>query len=259
MKAKRQPSILTTTICELCSCTFIRKVKASRKLPYRFCSMKCSNTAAAKGTRTYEAMYNKWVERFGEDEAKKRLELNKFKRSKATAKCNTGRILSDSTKQKIAKSCTGISNVLKGKTFEEFYGKERATQLREHHSKKLKEGFASGKISPSARTRVAPIFRGVRLRSKLEQACIEFLEKRDGLKFGTDLLYEDKSVRTTWYDDAGKSHTYTPDLLDTKNNIVYEVKPQWQVDRPTNEMKAKQVSVIRSHKIFCYITDKDLK
>ncbi len=242
--------------CNLCEKDFER---GAGKRIYKFCSRFCAAKFNAQGQRTYEAIFNRWVEKFGEEEAKIRLERNKKRRSELALVGNMGRVLSEETKQKISKSCTGISNALKGKTFEEFYGAERGKLLGEQHSKKLKEGFASGRLTSNGRSAYSPIFRGIRLRSKLEQLAIEFLEKRDCLSFGSTLLYEVKAIRFQWIDEFEKSHTYQPDLYDVVNNIIYEVKPAWRVDRPTLEMNFKRDAVVNSGYVFRYLTDRDIK
>ena len=64
-------------------------------------------------------------------------------------------------------------------------------------------------------------------------------------------------VRCNLIDDLGKSHTYTPDLFDVKNNIVYEIKPSWKVNSPTPEMilKMKALSCLFVNQ---YLTDEDI-
>jgi hypothetical protein len=221
---------------------------------YKFCSRSCSSKHAVKSGRT--CLGNKEYEALRGKEA---ADLRKHKKSIASARKNTGRVLSDASKKKIAASCAGVPNVLKGKTFEKFYGAERAALLSAQHSERLKEGFASGRIKPTARSRSAPVFRGVRLRSLLEQSAIEFLELRDGLVFGETLTYEDPATRVQWCDLRGRSHTYHPDLFDKKNNVVYEVKPAWLVAKPTEEMTRKFSALELTGKKSLYLTDADIK
>jgi len=180
-------------------------------------------------------------------------------RAKAATKRNTGRTQAIETKQKIAVSCTGVTNVLKGKTFEAFYGSMRAKELGDEHSRKLKEGYATGRLKPTARSCSAPVLRGVRLRSQLEQSAIEFLEKRDGLVFEQTLLYEDPAVFVQWFDAEGRSHTYVPDLHDIIRNVVYEVKPAWRVNAPTDEMQRKKQAMLNAGHKYQYLTDLDLR
>ena len=201
----------------------------------------------------------KWISSYGEEVAIEMLVEHMEKRSIASIASNTGRIVSKETRQKLSIASTGVSNALKGKTFEEFYGATRAQQLSSNHSNALKQGYADGRLKPTARSKSAPEFRGVKLRSKLEQSAIEFLEKRDGLVFGETLLYEDKTTRVQWLDEFGVQHTYQPDLKDLVNNITYEVKPAWKVDKPTFEMLSKQRAVIASGEIFRYLTDKEIR
>ena len=179
--------------CQECGLSFERVQKPSRRSP-TFCSRRCANAYNARGQRTYAAIYERWVKRYGTAIADQMLARNKARRSELAIDRNTGHKHSVETRKKISQSCFGTQNVLKGKTFEQFYGFDRAKLLSTYHSKKLKEGYATGRIKPTARSCSAPMFRGVRLRSLLEQKAIEFLEKRDGLVFGDTLLYEDPTT-----------------------------------------------------------------
>jgi len=200
-------------------------------------------------------MYKRWLGRYGECEAEKRLKQNKIRRAAAMSNRNMGRTLSKETRSRIASSCTGIPNILKGKTFVEFYGKDRARELAEEHSRKLKEGYRSGRLKPTARSKSAPVFRGTRLRSKLERDAILFLETRDDLTFGRTLIYEPAWIRPTWVDDRGIEHVYIPDLFDSVRQRVYEVKPQWQIDSPSDSVIRKAEAVIALGYHFQFITD----
>lgn len=263
MKLKKGQKIRNdvTFICKECNTSFTKKERSCDK-PFKFCSTSCAAKFNARDQRSYDALYARWKEKFGEEEAHRRLEQNKLVRSKASTNCNLGKLKSEETRKRISASCTGICNVLKGKTFEEFYGPLRAAELSNNHSKKLKEGYITGRLTPTARTKSAPTFRGIKLRSQLEQRAIEFLEKRDALTFGTTLLYEDKSTRAQWIDALGKQHTYHPDLHDVKNGIVYEVKPAWKVNNPTEEMQLKYFAALKEagklERAFRYLTDKDI-
>lgn len=246
---------LKSFTCERCGQSFERR---NGKRVYRFCSRTCTQYAIASGARGYRALAAKWFVEHGEDRTIEMLAAHMQKRSAATISVNTGRVLSESSCKKISASCVGIPNALKGKTFVEFYGEERGDALAQQHSEKLKAGFASGKIKPTARSASAPVFRGVRLRSKLEQSAIELLEKRDGLTFGADLLYEHPSTFVTWTDQFGIEHTYVPDLLDVKNDIVYEVKPAWKVANPTDEMIRKMGALRAAGRKHAYLTDAEI-
>lgn len=250
---------LRTFVCERCSTTFERQ---KGKRTFRFCSKSCAAKTVSVNNFSYDGLYKRWSEKYGHDEALLMLEKHRLKRSAATSGKNNPRynaVLSPETKEKISSSCTGIPNVLKGKTFEEFYGPDKAKSLASDHSKKLKEGYASGKIKPTARSCSAPVFRGVRLRSQLEQRAIEWLEKRDGLVFGQTLLYEDPATFVQWVDERGTSHTYVPDLHDTVNKVIYEVKPARFIDNPTSEMQRKMAALRAVGHSAAYISDRDVR
>lgn len=255
VKASRQAKgdhireILTYT-CKGCDKVFEHLERANAK-PFEYCTQQCvSKHTAIRGDNAHASLSH-----MKPDVA---ASVRKA-RSQGAIERNTGRPQSTETKQKIAVSCTGIPNAIKGKTFEEFYGPERAQQLVDQHSRKLKEGYASGKIKPNARSKSAPVFRGVQLRSQLEQRAIEFLEQRDGLIFGQTLLYEDSPTFVQWHCIDGKQHTYVPDLHDTVNSVVYEVKPAWCVRKPTDEMQRKMSALVASGQPCAYLTDEDIR
>lgn len=246
---------LKSFTCEQCGQNFERR---NGKRIYRFCSRTCTQLTIAPGNRGYRVLAAKWLVEYGEDRTIEMLAEHMRKRVAASIATNTGRTLSESSRKKIATSCAGIPNSAKGKTFVELYGAQRACELSQQHSDVLKAGYASGRIKPTARSRSAPTFRGVRLRSRLEQSAIEMLEQRDDLEFGVDLLYEHPSTFVTWTDRYGIDHTYVPDLLDVKNDIVYEVKPAWQVANPTDDMLRKMIALGSTGRKHAYLTDTEI-
>ena len=260
-KGDRLRSVVTYN-CEYCKKDFEHLERANGK-PYKFCSRQCAQREIAPGNRGYEALYNKWVLEHSEETAKTMLLEHAQKRSDATKGENNpcfGKQLTDETKQKISTSCTGIPNVLKGKTFEEFYGPEKGKELADQHSDKLREGFRNGKLKPVFSRKGKPtVYKGTRLRSQLERKAIEFLEKRDGLELGTTLLYEDPATCVQWYDNEGKSHTYFPDLHDLVNKVVYEVKPQRLVETEDDTLKKKREACQDAGHSYSYITEHDLR
>ena len=246
--------------CLQCKKDFEKYVKASQ--PPKFCSKKCSNKHKMEVGDSafcgFEKKYQRWIEKYGKEEADKRYDIFKDKKSKNTIFKNTGQKLSQSTKEKISKSCTGNSNPIKGKTFVEFYGEERANELGKSHSQKLKEGYASGKLKPTARSKSAPTVNGIRLRSQLELTIARYLEKKFSLKLGETLLYEDPVTKVKWTDSSGEHHTYTPDFHDIINNIVYEVKPSWKISSPTDEMNRKMNALKNVYENCVYIGDREI-
>lgn len=254
MKALKGPSDagIKDFVCKRCGKPFRRYVKTGKTATY--CSRSCSAKDVVEGGLNACSSFERMMA-VGNDQLMKKMSEIK---SQAAIDRNTGRSQTEDTKEKISASCTGISNVLNGKTYEEFYGAERAKELAHQHSEKLKEGYACGRIKPNVHSSCAPTFRGVRLRSLLEQAAVLFLEERDGLELGKTLLYEHPSTFAHWTDDEGVGHTYIPDLYDTVNEIVYEVKPAWMVANPTREMQLKGSAVASSGRTFRYLTDHDI-
>lgn len=239
--------------CLQCKKDFEKYVKASQ-FP-KFCSKKCSSKFnSSLGKNAYSSFDEMKNAGFSEE----KIDAIRKKRKEGALKANTGQKLSQSTKEKISKSCTGNSNPIKGKTFAEFYGEERANELGKSHSQKLKEGYASGKLKPTARSKSAPTVDGIRLRSKLELTIARHLEKKFSLKLGETLLYEDPATKVKWIDHSGEYHTYTPDFHDIVNNIVYEVKPSWKIINPTDEMNRKMDALKDVYSNCLYIGDTEI-
>lgn len=240
-------------MCLQCKKEFEKYVKASQ-IP-KFCSKKCSskfNSALGKNAyASFEEMKNAGFTEEKIDEIRK-------KRKEGALKTNTGRKLSRETKEKISKSCAGNSNPIKGKTFKEFYGQEKANELGKAHSQKLKEGYASGRIKPTARSRSAPTANGIKFRSQLELKVARYLEKKFDLTLGETLIYEDKDTKIKWFDASGEEHTYTPDFHDIINGIIYEVKPTWKINSPTDEMNRKMNALKEVFKFCVYIGDREI-
>ena len=247
---KEERSGVRTLLCDFCKTYFTKHVKASQ-VP-KFCSRRCACKFLAASGRNAASSFSSTC--LPPDVVEK----IRRARSSSTRSRNLGRRLTKATKSKISKSCSGIENPLKGKTFEQYYGAERAAELSREHSRKLRESFASGRIKITTRTKSAPTFRGTKLRSELEKDAIEFLERRDGLLFSSTLLYEADSTKVQWLDACGISHTYTPDLYDVKNDVIYEVKPKWKVVNPTDVMKRKEKAILDSGRKFRYLTDEDI-
>jgi len=241
-----------TACCELCGSQFTKYHKGHMPLP-RFCNRSCAakhlSSSGKNGFASASQLPPETRQKIAES------------RRLSTTRRNTGKRLSGETRKKISESCMGKSNPIKGKTYSEYYGEERATELAESHSRKLKEGFKAGRIKPTARTSSAPTYKGVKLRSMLEQSAIQLLESY-GRRLGEDIFYEDERTRVEWVGHDGASHTYTPDIYDSVSGIVYEVKPAWLVRKPTREMVLKEESAIQQLRLrgmtFSYMTSDDI-
>lgn len=222
-----------------------------------FCSKKC---AAASMVASGIGCFASHASRIAAGADLEGLTRESYVKARQTSQRNSGRRLDNSTREAIRTACTGISNVVKGKTFDEFYGADRSLQLRTQHSEALKAGYRSGRLMPPPRKIKGKIVvrNGVKLRSLLEASIIDMLERRDGLRLGETLLYEDVATRVQWFDADGKSHTYIPDLHDVINQRVYEVKPAWRVREPTDVMVRKEIAARSAFVRFDYLTEEDL-
>lgn len=210
--------------CRWCGTHNVRKQRA-RHVPFKYCSTSCSSKHLVQQGKGCFVSFKQMHEQ-GRHEL---VDYLTNVRSEATIRRNTGRPQSEETKAKIATSCTGIPNVLKGKTFEEFYGAERAKELCEQHSRALLEGFASGRLTPQTSSEahgryVNGTYRGVTFRSSYEYAFMK-LQEEEGLIVGVDIVYEPQELRVP-YEFEGSTHTYFPDFFDLEKNVVYEVKPK---------------------------------
>jgi hypothetical protein len=156
-----------------------------------------------KRNRSEKDLLSSWTKTIGSEAADEKLQRLKLSKSESATRNNTGKNHSDITKRKISESCQGNKNVLKGRTYLEYYGPDRAKQLSEEHSRKLKEGYASGRIKPSVRTKSAPAYKNVKLRSMLELRVIRFLEESENLCFNDSLFYEHSAAHVTWHDSTG--------------------------------------------------------
>lgn len=240
---------VVTKKCEFCKKYFTKYSRASR--PARFCNRSCASKHLVKiGKSCYATA--RVLDAAGVID----VESLKSKRSKIATLRNKNRKLSAETKRRISVSCTGIQNPLKGKTFVEFYGKEKAEKLAREHSAKLKVGFKSGRIKPSRSKRVQ--YKGTWFRSKLERDVVLYLERKFALSLGTSLLFEPACCTVQWTDSKGIEHTYFPDLYDVKHDVVYEVKPHWLASSPTDEM-CRKMRALESRGFVCaYLTDRTI-
>lgn len=222
--------------CENCGNEF--KYHDNPNEPKRFCGQSCVSLFFKTWSRTDDERHQLWIIKFGKEIADKKLIDLKKKRSAATIVSNTGRVLSEQTKDKIATSCTGIPNAVKGRTFIEFYGEERGIQLGKDHSEKLKAGFSSGKLTPAGLGHnkfTNGRYKGIIFRSSYEYGFMKMMEAQ-GYVLGIDVLYEPIHCRVPYkLDDI--DHVYFPDYLIVSEQKVCEVKPKNLLKTP--EVKAK--------------------
>jgi len=212
---------MKTLICQQCGGEFQR---LESKRDHKFCTKECRlNSNTNRTHQSYEACLKRWTEKHGEDTAQRMLEKHIKKRSDASIRSNTGRILSEKTKHAISKS--------------------------------VSECYVTGKLKPFGGMRTKPVYKNVTLRSQLELRAVKFLEKRDNLILNETLIYEDPTTRVRWADSNGKLHVYHPDFYDVINDIVYEVKPKKYVDDESDELLRKRQSVLDAGFNHRYLTD----
>lgn len=254
----------TEAVCEYCGDQF-EYMSRSTYRPRRFCSASCVSKALVEaGGNSFsslEKLHRTWVRKYGKEEADRRAgELCASRSFSGNSNPRYGVVLDESTRKKIADSCMGTPNAVKGKTFVEFYGPERAAALAEQHSTVLKEGYSSGRLSPVHPRGRTTVYKNVKFRSQLEVKVVKHLESTTGLELGSTLLYEPVETRVPWVDDEGEKHTYIPDLYDTVRKIVYEVKPGWMIAARRRELVLKESAACgclsQRGMSFMYIDDK---
>lgn len=256
-------SEVITSNCMLCNKEFTYVRNFSREYK-QHCSLKCSTTTSALNNRSYDDIHKRWIAKYGKVVADEMMEQSIKKRCEASKKSNEkniGKQRTEEVRKKISEACKGIPNILKGKTFVEFYGEERANLLCKQHSDKLKEGYSTGRLTtPFSKAKSNNIiYDGVRLRSKLEYSVIKYMVDECGYEFGKNLLYEPKDIRPAWIDENGVSHTYVPDLYDTICKIVFEIKPKRLVVNEDIEMKLKREAVQNMGYAFLYLSEMNTK
>lgn len=171
----------------------ILKIQNGKKV---FCSKRCSAVVDRQSHRNKEWYLNKWTHEFGPDEAQRRW---------------------DQHIRGLKERSSGENNAM--------YGKPRPHSVRKKVSAGVKQAYKDGRLEVNFDSwGTVNTYRGIRLRSMLERNSIIKLEKKFGLTLGIDLLYEDKDVVIEWINELGEKHVYKPDLFDTKNDVVYEVK-----------------------------------
>ena len=247
-------------VCKYCGKEFTKFTNPAKRA-YCFCSKECRTTYGSEsgefGFCNYNKLFERWKTKYGKEVVLEKLEAYKSKRSEIVAGENNprfGAVLSQETKSKIAASCTGVANALKGKTFVEFYGEERGKLLGKQHSEKLREGFKDGRLSCTGscchkRNYLKYIYNDVKIKSSYELAFI-FLFESEGLEFCKDFFYEPVEHRVQYELDDG-FHTYSPDFYCVNNNTVYEVKP--------NNMLFEEKTVVKLSTATTYFSTKGIE
>lgn len=263
-------SIERKLTCEFCAKQFIQIVAINRlnlKKPKRFCSNSCKNKFEhANGTRRNymidEQPYERWLRKFGKEEADRRRAISNEKLSETNRGDNNRRWGKNHhtadqieiQRQKLKANPNSIVNRLKGRKLEDVYGVEKAALMRVKCSKRM-----SGSGNPMY-GKPAPkkcgigwkgYYRGLFFRSLLELAFM--------LKMA-ELNQKIKTAETNEclvnYALDGVARTYRPDFI-TENGSVFEVKPSALTK--TTENMAKFAVAIKRWPNFTVVTEKDLQ
>lgn len=180
------------------------------------------------------------------------------KRSVGVSASNTRRILSDETRLRIADALRGKTyHPWTGKKLVDCVGEDRASELSTHHSRKLKEGYATGRIKPPGYRFGRHPAHGYAFRSRLELCYANELVAQ-GLKPGVDWEYEPENLRVAYVGPDGEEHTYFPDFR-VLDDIV-EVKPSSQLDDDFVKAKAEAARLIAEEleASFYFVTEREV-
>lgn len=231
------------------------KSPASDYIP-RFCNRSCSNywqhaNGIRRDYRSDKTTKQWWIEKYGEEDAKKLKEQFRETMSKVTSGKNNpmyGR------KGNFAKATSFTT----GKTLEEIHGFEKAQKLKENLSKKFsgKNNPAYGKVYFNGGKSVKGYYSGKFFRSLLEYSFMKHLEKT-GLDID-DISYENFCIP---YLFENRERTYTPDFYLPQQNLVYEVKPFYAINFEINKLKfdaAKNFFFLKKIE-FKVVTEKDFE
>lgn len=103
------------------------------------------------------------------------------------------------------------------------------------------------------------MYRGIRLRSKLELRAVKVLEEKFDLVLGDTLMYEPRNLVVDYkHPVTGMPHQYSPDLFDTVHNVIYEVKHINKVADIIVETKSRAVRSAFPYLRYVMLTESDI-
>lgn len=141
---------------------------------------------------------------------------------------------------------------------------ETKQNSRKKQSDSIKKLIESGKFTPNVtnswcHSKINVIFKDkddilheTNVRSSFEALFIfQNLDKK--------LKYE--TLRIPYKDNIGNNHSYIPDFFDEENGIIYEIKPESEINNRNNNIKMLALqNFCKINNYTCmYITEKDLK
>ena len=198
-------------------CEYCEKLSVKRKTN-RFCSRSCSNAWQHKHgiRRTYvndKTVWQWWVSKFGEEEARRRLEIAKERNSRA----NSGDSNAMFGKHDHIHGLMKFHSEFDGKTWDEMYGSEKASARRHALSQRMSgtKNPAYGKVYRHGGVGLQGKYKGIVFRSTWE---LSFLFEQ--LNKGIHPIAEPVAIP---YEFNQKQRTYHPDFQ--INNVIIEIKP----------------------------------
>lgn len=259
---------LVTFTCTECKKPFTKKKRNTKSNhTYEFCGRKCSSIAKSRsgaGLATNEKRYEYWLKKYGPKIAQQKVDhLNKC-RSEQILKYNAEREYTDELKEKIAegvRNC-GFIHPWTDKTLEEAVGPERAAQISGEHSKKLLDGFKSGRlvpVIPENGTWGQPQMTsyGFRVRSKNELYFVQRLEEL-GLIWNQDWFYERKEDRVPYWDPVDEQERiYYPDF-NVRGEII-EIKEGTEQERNDPIVQAKERAALKAFDNYSIVVRRKIK
>ena len=208
----------------------------------------CISSTVMKGKTVYEV----WLNKYGKEEADKRLKNMKEKQSK-----NFSGEKNPNYKNKSngAKGLIKFVNESKGKTLEEIYGKETAMLMKEKISNKTsgKNNPMYGKPSPKGSGNGwSGYYKGIYFRSLLELSYLKYLMDNN-IKFENG----EKRKYKMQYEIDGKAKNYFPDFYLIDKQEIIEIKPYNLINSKINLAKFNAGKKLYGDK-FKVITEQDI-
>jgi hypothetical protein len=135
-----------------------------------------------------------------------------------------------------------LNRANKGKTLDEIYGKECAAEIRQKlsDSRQGENNPAYGNVYFNGGKSVKGHYKGHFFRSLLEYSFMKHLEGM-GFSLDVDVDYE---CFTIPYVLDGRNRTYRIDFFVKPENVAYEVKPSYVVNKPGTLQEAKWQAAI---------------
>lgn len=240
-KISFEKAIKSNSLCRSCNSKIV-----SHKRPQNQKGYKNINNTKEKNIMYGRSIYDIWIEKYGNEEGRKKIEQHK-ERSKKNNK---------------SKERSGIPLI---ETFKSKYGNEKGKEKYNEWLESQKNSGMKGGKNPSygkpahklSGRGIKGYIDGIFFRSLLEMQYIYFRLKNGDKIEGAEKL----EFRTTYNDKNGNEKTYHPDFLINSKTII-EVKPSKFLERNKNKIEAGQNKfkdnyIVETEKTFPFLIDRN--